>query len=326
MQRRQILTTGAAALALGSLPRRPALAADKVSFRLNWYLGGSHAAFVLGRDRGYYKDEGIDIEIQEGRGSARSVQLVSAGSDDLAMADAGSLMTGVTKGLDALAVMSLINVSTFCVAALAKSGIKTINDVEGRSLAVTAGDALTQLWPAVVAANKLDASKIKLVMMDAAAKPVAVMEGRVDALLGGISDQPNLMRAKGFEVLVIPFAEVGVNTIGMTIVGRPDKVKANPDLVRRFVKATGQSVQAALDDPDAAAAAVQKMKPDLDLETLKKQVLGTNASTKEGLVAGKPIGWGPPEVWAQTLDLMKTYQGLKTEKPATTFYTNELVT
>ena len=61
------------------------------------------------------------------------------------------------------------------------------------------GDALTQLFPAVVAANDLDADAIKLVFMDPPAKPVAVMEKRIDALLGGIDDQYFLIQAQGHD-------------------------------------------------------------------------------------------------------------------------------
>src|SRR5687768_9844607 len=57
-----------------------ALAQDKVSFRLSWYLGGLHVPFYYGKERGFYAAEGIDLTINEGRGSANTVQVVAAGS------------------------------------------------------------------------------------------------------------------------------------------------------------------------------------------------------------------------------------------------------
>jgi NitT/TauT family transport system substrate-binding protein len=53
-----------------------ALAQDAVSLRLNWYLGGLHVPFYYGKERGFYKEEGIDLTINEGRGSANTVQVV----------------------------------------------------------------------------------------------------------------------------------------------------------------------------------------------------------------------------------------------------------
>jgi NitT/TauT family transport system substrate-binding protein len=302
-----------------------AKAQDIVNLRLNWYLGGSHAAFYLGRDLGFFADENIDIQIDEGRGSGRSVQLVGTGTDDFAMADAGSLMVGVSKGLEAVSILSLVNISTFAIVALEDSGIASPKDLEGKTVAVTAGDALTQLWPAVVAANDLNADAIKLVMMDPAAKPISVMEGPTDALLGGISDQPNLIRTHGHEVTVIPFYEIGVNTIGMTLITHPDMIAEQADLVGRFVRATQKSYQAMLNDPDAAVAAVKAEKADLDEETLRSQIVETSDIIQRGLPADHPFGYNPPEVWQQTLDIMKTYRGLETDQPATAFYTNDFI-
>ena len=70
-----------------------ALAQDAVSFRLNWYLGGLHVPFYYGKERGYFAAEGIDLTINEGRGSANTVQVVAAGSDTFGMADSSSLIT-----------------------------------------------------------------------------------------------------------------------------------------------------------------------------------------------------------------------------------------
>jgi NitT/TauT family transport system substrate-binding protein len=295
----------------------------KASVRLNWYLGGSHGAFVLGKERGFYSAEGIELTINEGRGSVRSVQLIGSREDSFAMADAGSLMLTAARGIPAKAVMTLVGVSSFCVVARKDSGIAKIQDLQGKRLAVTAGDALTQLWPAVVAANKLDANSIRLVMMDASAKVPSVLEKQTDALLGGISDQPNLMRQRGVEPVVIPFSEVGVNTIGMTVIAHEETIAKEPDLVRRFVRATARSYEATLAEPEAAAAAVKKMKGDLVEATLLNEVRDSNAQTKDGMIPGKRVGWNEPKQWDDTYRLMVEYRELKTDKTASAFYTND---
>ena len=76
----------------------PAIAQDKASLRLNWYLGGLHVPFYYGVAKGFFKDEGIDLTINEGRGSANTSQVVAAGSDTFGMADSTSLISLVAKG------------------------------------------------------------------------------------------------------------------------------------------------------------------------------------------------------------------------------------
>ena len=176
--------------------------------------------------------------------------MIAAKGDTFGMADAGSLMLGAAQGAPIKAVMSLLNTSGFGIISLAETGIRTAKDLEGKTLAVSPGDALTQLFPAVVAANDLDGDAIELVFMDPPAKPVAVMEKRTDALLGGIDDQYFLIEAQGHEPAALRFADLGVNTVGITVLTHEDMLAENPDLVRRFVKASVRAWQAALEDPD----------------------------------------------------------------------------
>jgi NitT/TauT family transport system substrate-binding protein len=107
MQRRSIF---AAVVALAAAVAAPLAQAQQtltpVSLRLNWYLGGLHVPFYYGKERGFYKDEGIDLTINEGRGSANTVQVVAAGSDTFGLADSSSVITTAAKGAEIKSVMS----------------------------------------------------------------------------------------------------------------------------------------------------------------------------------------------------------------------------
>jgi NitT/TauT family transport system substrate-binding protein len=313
----------AALLAAGGV--LPAHAADDVSLILNWYLGGLHAPFYLGKERGFYEEEDINLTIQEGRGSAVAAQVVAAGDVDFGMSDAGSLMLAGAKGLPIKAVMSLLNTSGFGVISLAETGIESARDLEGKTLAVSPGDALTQLFPAVVAANDLDESKIELVFMDPPAKPVAVMEGRADALLGGIDDQFFLIEAQGHEPTALRFADLGVNTVGITVHAQESTIAEQPDLVERFVRASVRSWEAAQEDPEAAVDAALKVKPDLNRESTLKQLKVDLDLLLSPNTEGQSIGYGAPEDWEHTKELLTQYRDLDTDREATSFYTNDFL-
>src|SRR5215210_2044767 len=230
-----------AAAALLALAPGFAAAADAVTFRLNWYLGGLHVPFYYGKERGYYAAEGIDLTINEGRGSANTVQVVAAGSDTFGLADSSSVIATAAKGADIKSVMSLLNSTGFSVVSLASTGIRTPKDLEGKRLAVSPGDPLGQLFQALAAVNGLDMSKISMVQVDPAAKVVAVLEKKADALLGGADDQFFLIKQRGVEPAALRYADYGANIVGMTILTKGDVVKSNPELVRRFVRATARS-------------------------------------------------------------------------------------
>jgi NitT/TauT family transport system substrate-binding protein len=312
-----------AALLLVVLLATPARAEDAVSFRLNWYMGGAHAPFFLGKERGYYREAGIDLTINEGRGSANTAQVVAAGTDTFGLADSSSVMRLVSKDAPIRTVMSLLNVSAFGVISLAETGIQTPKDLEGKKLAITAGDALTQLFPAFAGFNKLDTSKITLVQIDPAGKIVALLEKRVDAILGGLDEQFFIVKQKGFTPAGLSFAKNGANTVGLTILTQDATIAAKPDLVRRFVAATQRSWQAAKAEPDAAIAALLKAKPGLDSDSQKSQLVTDLPNLFSPATEGKPIGWGALSDWEATEKLLKQYGNLETDKPATAFFTND---
>src|SRR5213594_3445693 len=216
-------------------------AEDKVSLRLNWYLGGLHVPFYYGKERGFYSAEGIDLTINEGRGSANTVQVVAAGSDTFGLADSSSVVLTASKGADVKSVMSLLNTTGFSVVSLAEAPIKTPKDLEGKKVAVTPGDPLGQLLHAVCKANNVDCNKIGMVQVDPAAKVVTVLEKKADALLGGADDQYFLIKYKGANPAAMRYADWGANIVGMTIVTSGETLKNNPDLVKRFVRATVKS-------------------------------------------------------------------------------------
>src|SRR5947208_7749637 len=300
------------------------LAADAVSFRLNWYLGGLHVPFYYGKEKGYYAAEGIDLAINEGRGSANTVQVVAAGSDTFGLADSSSVISTAAKGADVKSVMSLLNSTGFAVVSLAETGIRTPKDLEGKKLAVSAGDPLGQLFQALAAHNKRDVSKITMVQVDPAAKVVAVLEKRADGLLGGADDQYFLIKQRGLAPAALRFSENGANIVGMTIVTRTDLIKSNPDLVRRFVRATVKSWEEATKNPGAAVDAALKVKPDLNRQSTLEQ-LQVDIDLLDSPNSKGRIGWGAQADWDQTLDLLKKYRDLKTSEPWTAFHTNEFV-
>jgi NitT/TauT family transport system substrate-binding protein len=103
---RKILFTAAAVL-LGAVV--PAAAQEKATLRLNWLIYGFHTPFHLGVEKGYYKAEGIDLEIGEGKGSASAVQVIGAKGDTFGLSDGASIINGITKGAPIKAVMGIMN-------------------------------------------------------------------------------------------------------------------------------------------------------------------------------------------------------------------------
>jgi NitT/TauT family transport system substrate-binding protein len=301
---------------------RPARAMDAVSLRLNWILNGIFSVFYYGKDMGFYRDEGIELTIGEGQGSGRTVQSVAAGSDMFGLADGGSIILGASKGAAVKAVMGVMNESPYTISMRADSGARTVKDLVGKTIAVTPGEAGLPLLQAIWAANGIAPDAVHLLNVDGAAKLVAVLDKRVDGLLAGLDSQVVILNHKGLQQVVLLYADMGVNTQGVSLFTTDALIQKNPDLVRRFVRASLRCLQAAEDHPDAVVDAGIKAKPDEDRSMFVDQLkAGKAVFFSPGDTKHRP-GYMMPEDWQRTLDLMKRYQDLVTDMPASAFYTD----
>ena len=310
-----LLLTGALVL--------PVVAADQVSFRMNWYWRGIQAPFALAVSRGYFERAGIDVELAEGRGSAITVQTVGAKADTFGFVDGFTLVQSVAKGVPIRAVATMLGRSSFALVSLEEAGIRSARDLEGRSLGVTPGDGNTQVWPAVVAANGLRADAIRLVHMDPKAKASALTQRRVDAILGSAADIPVTLGLRGIRTRVLTFSEMGVPAVGFAIIAHLDTIRDRPDLVRRVVAASARGFEEAVREPDAAIQALQRIAPLLDAEGARQQLDVDFSFLFSPANKGRRIGYGPPEDWEATLNLIRRYGDLDVPQSATVFYTNE---
>lgn len=319
LKRRTILQAGVAALATPYVARAQAL--TRVSFRMNWTWQGHMGPFFLGRERNFFREAGIDLELGEGRGSATTVRLVGNKQDMFGLNDTGTMMFAVSEGITVRHVFTL---SDSDLAAIWIEGrtpdLRSARDLVGKRIAVTAGDSLHQLFPAVLAANGLNMNQMNMVFVDAAAKVPALREGRVDVLLGGASDQPVILRHQNVPAKFLTFTEMNFRTVGLGISVHNDTLQSNADLVRRFVGACQRSYAAAVSDPGAAIDVL------LRTARLEREVMLGSLSAIIGLIQDRRrIGFADPAAMQATLDALKQHRGLNTTQPATAFYTNDML-
>ena len=249
-----------AALALIALPAQAQTKPqDKVTLMLNWYLYSEHAPFFLGKERGFYADEGIDLEIQEGRGSGVTAQAVAAKSATFGYIDIGTMIKAAAKGAPLKSTGVLFQLSPMAAMGFTEKGIKAPKDIVGKIVATSPGDAVSQMWPLFLKINNITADQVKIVSGDGQTKLNAVMSGQADLLLGSVMDQSvKLQDATGKPVTAIRFADSGINQINSGIVANKNLLTENPDLVKRFMRASTRAAEAAEKSPEAAVDAMLK--------------------------------------------------------------------
>jgi NitT/TauT family transport system substrate-binding protein len=251
-----------AALIASPLLAVPASAADKVVLMINWYVYGEHAPFYYGKEKGIFAQEGIDLEIQEGRGSAVTVQAVAAKTVPFGYADVPTMIRAAVKGAPVITAGVALQKNPMSVMGFTEKNIRKPEDIKGKIVATTPGDSMSQIWPLFLKKTGLKESDFRIVSGDAQTKLNAVINGQADLLLGYVMDQSMKIKdATGKSVYPIMFADYGINLISSGIIVHKDTLKENADLVRRFMAAATKSIEAAEKDPSGAADAILKINP-----------------------------------------------------------------
>ena len=319
------------AAALVALVALPAFAQgkEKVVLLLNWYVYSEHAPFFLGKERGYFDQEGIDLDIQEGRGSGVTVQAVAAGTATFGYADVATMIKAASKGAPVTAVGVALQTSPMSAMGFADRNIRKPEDIKGKTVAVTPGDSMSQIWPLFLKKTGLKESDFKTVSGDAQTKLNAVMNNQADLLLGYVMDQAiKLQDATHKDIYPIRFADYGVNMVSSGIIVQKDYLKAHPDVVKRFMRAATRSLEEAAKNPDAAVDAMLKANPKSGVKETALVGMKNTASLYKGPdnPSDRPLRVGGRNM-DETLALLVEYGGLEKASAgkATDYYTNDFL-
>lgn len=326
-----VQTLAVAALAVCSLAVSVADATAKdlvpVTVRLAFNYNGHRSPYLLGVDKGFYAEEGLDVKVLEGKGVTSSMQLVASKDDTFAIVDPPSLMLGVAQGMPLRQVVQLYQVSPNALASWTSANIKKPADLVGKTVATLQGDTTTTMLYALLAKNGVDAREVKIVASDGGTRNQTFLSKRADAITGFTNDSYLSLRATADAPMsVFAYSEFGIDTMGDGVAAHIDTIRSQPDVVRGFVRATIRSYRYALEHPDEAIASLAKrspsIKPEIETEKLKATAhLLDSADTK-----AHGIGYSSKDKWEATQKLMLEFGGLKkAADDVSTYYTNEFL-
>src|SRR5258708_25051355 len=212
----------ALALTAGSTPATHA--ETRIKLILNWKYEGPQGMFFLAQDRGYFKQEGLDVTFDQGNGSGAAVPQVANGAYDMGLGDSNGLVELAAKKPDEapIGVFMLYNRPPFAVAVKADSPIKTPADFVGRKLGGAANDGALKLFPALCAATKIDCSKVEIVNMQPNLREQMLMQGQVDGVVGYITTIPFSANLTGVDpdkkLRFIKFEDYGMDLYSNAII------------------------------------------------------------------------------------------------------------
>ena len=296
----------------GDAGTKPKGGGEKVTLTLNWVPYGEHAPFYYGLRKGFYADEGIDLEIKPGNGSGTTIQSVAQNQTTFGWADTPPLLNGIAAGMPVQSVGVFLQKGPASLEFLSDQKITKPQDLKGKTVGGTPGDAMYATFPAWLKANGMTEADVKVVNMDAANKIAQLAEGQVDAIMGFFHDQgPTIESKTGKQVDHLLYADSGLNMLGTGIVVNNETLTGKSELVGKFVRATQKSWAEAVKDVPGAAKAMVELAENEPPEKVLVQQLELAEPLLQLDSAGAP-GVNTDEQWQDTIDLMAQYAALKT--------------
>ncbi|WP_218044806.1 ABC transporter substrate-binding protein [Kiloniella majae] len=264
MMLRKLTTT---ALALGALLSlsTPAIANEKLTVLLDWFVNPDHATLVVAKEKGFFSEQGLDVDLIAPADPNDPPKLVAAGKAELAVSYQPQLHLQVAAGLPLTRVGTLVATPLNSLVVLKDSPIKSIADLKGRKVGYSVGGFEDVILDAMLEKHGLDVSDVELINVNFTLSP-SLISGQVDAVIGAFRNfelnQMDIVEKPGRAFYV---EEEGVPSYDELILVANNQNVDDPRFPR-FLKALEQATTYLVNHPQKSWDLFIKAYPDLDDE------------------------------------------------------------
>lgn len=263
------------------------------------------AAYVA-KERGYFYDQGLEVDIKHANRGEHLKLLVSGDVDFTTAAATSVLKRRSDLDLPISALVLFGQKSQQGYIALKKSGIETIKDWEGKTFGYKT--TVPPDYLAMLEANGVDRSKISEI--NAGFDPRILTEGKVDILAVFKSNEPDTIRGLGFEMNLWDPSDYGVPSMGLTYITRQDMVDENHDTVKRFIKATLKGLHYVFENKQETLDIVMKYAPDENIEHQRFMLDVELEDAVSESTKTHGLGWMTDEQWKSLYNQLVRFEAL----------------
>jgi len=300
---------------------------QKVVFALNWFPVGDHAAYWVALEKGYYRQRGLDVDMQNSKGSGDSIAKVDTGRADVGLADSAVVIASAARGTRIKVVGMVFDKSPLNIWSRKEAPITKPKDLEGKSVAAPPGDGQRQMFPAFARLHGIDQSKVTWVNVEPAAKVPALAEKRVDAVADYTTGLPFYEKAMGKgNAVMLPWADHGFDMYSMSIIASEKTMKERGPVLKAFLEASYLGWRDVMSDPKSALEIFKKRVPEIDVSIIEPNMMMGLELMKTDRYAKNGIGWMEEKKMCDSVDLVNTYMGVPTKVECKAVYTNEFLT
>lgn len=304
----------------------PAFAQEKLTVRLDFSPWGSHAAMHLAQEKGWFKEAGLDVDVQDGRGSGNTLQIVNAGQADVGQIQLGLVPAARKGGAAVSSFAGWVRRTDLCVLVDKDAPIEKVEDLKGKTLVVFAASPWTPYLDTFLAAGGLDRQSTTVEFVDASALWGTYTAGRADGLMSTVSSAlPLAQAARPSKCLTSDAADLYFPSYGL--IATDATIKDRGPALKKLVEVEQRAWAELKKNPDLGVEAMMAQRPDamLNPDILREQIRLTVEYFDTPATAGKPIGWQASEDWEAALRGMERAGVVQSGWKVGDYFTNDLI-
>ena len=312
-----------AAVTCGSSATPTAEPLIKVSVALDWFPWSNHSGLFIAKERGYFAEQGLDVEIFTPGDPSTVLQTVASNRDDFGISYQTEVLISREQGVPVVSVMALVQHPLNSVMTLQESGIAEPKDLAGKTVGWPGIPSDEPLLDTMLRSQGLTLEDVELVNVGFGLVP-ALISKKVDAIVGAYWVHESISATnQGFELNIMRMEEHGVpDFYELVVVANEEKIANDPELVQRFVRGVMRGYQDAMADPQDAVQLLKRLKPevDLDIEIPGVELLAPLWASEEGT-----FGWQEERRWLDFAQWMVDSGRLSSTSDAASAFDNSFV-
>jgi NitT/TauT family transport system substrate-binding protein len=323
---RRIFLSTLMLLSVAAAGMAPASAEDKLSVRLDFSPWGVQAAMHLAQNRGWFKEAGLDVDIQDGRGSGNTLQLVNAGQADVGQIQVGLVGSARAKGATIRSIATFQHRTDLCILVDRDSPMTKAADLRGKTIVVFAASPWAPFVDVYLKSGGLNRDDLKVDVVDPAALWGTYIAKRADGLMSTTgSALPIAEASRPSKCLLASDAGIAFPSYGL--VAREDVIASKGPALRKLIQIEQRAWQQLKTNPEDGVKAMIAERPDarLDPAVLLGQIKLTLDYFDTPATQGKPIGWQAKDDWEAALTSMQAAGVVNAGWNVSDYYTNALV-
>jgi len=224
---------------------------EKVSLQLKWKYQFQFAGFIMAKEKGFYRDEGIDIELKEMNNSVNIMNDLEEGDSDFAIGDS-SLILEYMKGKPLLAILAIFQESPLILMGLKSESVKNVSDLQNKKIALNDNVNAIDMKAMLYINHAKYIHKLPVYSFD------DMIEKHIDFISAYLSNEPFIAQEMGLDITIFNPSDYGFKSYGDMLFTLKSMEKEKPVLVNKMYRASKKGWEYAFEHIDESVDMIYK--------------------------------------------------------------------